>query len=73
MNPCKRKDFITKLRKIGFEGPYSGSKHQFMLFNNYRLAIPSNNEFSAHQILFMLKEINQIIDRNISNKDWENL
>jgi hypothetical protein len=32
--PCKRGDFIKKLRAIGFEGAYSGAKHQFMVFNN---------------------------------------
>ena len=29
--PCKRRDFIRRLRKIGFEGPYSGTRHQFMI------------------------------------------
>ena len=42
-NPCKRKDFIKRLRGLGFEGVYSGAKHQFMIYGNNRLTVPSNN------------------------------
>ena len=28
--PIKRRDLIRYLRRLGFEGPYSGGKHQFM-------------------------------------------
>jgi predicted RNA binding protein YcfA (HicA-like mRNA interferase family) len=29
--PTKRKELIRYLRKIGFEGSFSGGKHQFMV------------------------------------------
>ncbi len=29
--PVNRKDLIRHLRQFGFEGPYSGGKHQFMV------------------------------------------
>ncbi len=29
--PIKRRDLIRYLRVLGFEGPYSGRKHQFMI------------------------------------------
>ena len=29
--PIKRKDLIRHLKQFGFEGPYSGGKHQFMV------------------------------------------
>ena len=35
--PCKRRVFIKRLRNLGFEGPFSGTRHQFMVFENYRL------------------------------------
>ena len=44
---CKRQDFIRRLRKLGFEGPYSGKRHQFMVYKQHRLAIPSNAEYSV--------------------------
>ncbi|MFQ5410415.1 MAG: type II toxin-antitoxin system HicA family toxin, partial [Anaerolineales bacterium] len=37
---CKRRDFIRRLRRLGFEGPYSGTRHQFMVYDEHRLAIP---------------------------------
>ena len=73
MSPCKRRDFIRKLRILGFIGPYSGGKHQFMIFGNHRLAIPSNDEYSVPQQKMMIKEIQSIIDKDISNQDWEEL
>lgn len=48
--PCKRNDFIKKLRALGFEGAYSGAKHQFMVFKQFRLTIPSNSEYSIPQL-----------------------
>ena len=63
--PCKRRDFIRRLRKIGFDGPYSGTRHQFMILGQHRLAIPSNTEFSVPQLRMMLREVQQIIGRDI--------
>lgn len=43
--PCKRSDFVKKLRALGFEGAYSGAKHQFVVFNQCRLTVLSNSEY----------------------------
>lgn len=72
-NPCKRKEFIRRLRKIGFEGVYSGRRHRFMLFGQNRLTIPSNSEFSVPQLKMMLKEVELIIERSISAEEWNGL
>lgn len=71
--PCKRKDFIKRLRKIGLKGPYSGTRHEFMIFQNYRMAIPSNKEYSIPQLRMMLKEIEDIIGKEITMNEWNNL
>lgn len=70
---CKRRDFIKKLRELGFDGPYSGTRHQFMTFENHRLAIPSNTEYSVPQLRFMLKEVETVIGREISHDEWMRL
>ncbi len=44
--PCKRRDFIRRLRILGFDGPFSGTRHQFMVYKRHRLSIPSNTEYS---------------------------
>ncbi len=71
--PCKRRDFIKKLRKLGFKGPYSGTRHQFIVIENHRLAIPSNAEYSMPQLRVMIREVEEILDRKINLNEWEKL
>lgn len=71
--PCKRRDFIRRLRKLGFDGPFSGARHQFMIYEQYRLAIPSNAEYSVPQLRIMLREVEGIIGRPVSLEEWNEL
>jgi hypothetical protein len=71
--PCKRRVFIKRLRKLGFEGPFSGTRHQFMLFRNYRLSIPSNAEFSVPQLRMMIREVESILVRTLDSDEWNRL
>ncbi len=71
--PCKRGDFIRKLRRLGFDGPFSGGRHQFMVIGQKRLAIPSNNEYSVPQLRMMLREVHALLGREISTEEWNNL
>ncbi len=71
--PCKRRDFIRKLRKLGFDGPFSGTRHQFMIYVQYRLAIPSNSEYSVPQLRMMVREVEGIIGRVIMADEWHRL
>jgi hypothetical protein len=70
---CKQRDFIQHLRKLGFTGPYSGTRHRFMVYHQHRLAIPSNTEYSVSQLRMMVREIEKIIERRISVDEWDNL
>lgn len=49
-NPCRRSAFMRRLRALGFEGPFSGSKHQFMTLASHRQTVPSNDEYSVPQL-----------------------
>lgn len=71
--PCKRNEFIRRLRGLGFEGPYSGTRHQFMIFGEKRLAIPSNPEYSIPQLRFMMREVETIVGREITLEAWSEL
>ncbi len=71
--PCKRRDFIRKLRELGFNGPFSGTRHQFMIYAQHRLAIPSNAEYSVPQLRMMVREIEDIIGRVIAVEEWHKL
>jgi predicted RNA binding protein YcfA (HicA-like mRNA interferase family) len=39
--PVSRTELIRRLRRLGFEGPYSGGKHAFMVRGNLTLRIPN--------------------------------
>ena len=71
--PCKRRDFIARLRALGFDGPYSGTRHQFMVHEQHRLSIPSNAEFSVPQLRMMLREVELILGRPIAAGEWNRL
>ena len=68
--PCKRRVFIRRLRQLGFNGPFSGSRHQFMVYQDHRLAVPSNAEFSVAQLRLMLHEVEAILERRITQDAW---
>ena len=65
--PCKRSEFI---RRLGFVGPYSGARHQFMIHGGHRLAIPSNSEYSVPQLRMLIREVEAILGRAIALDEW---
>ena len=71
--PCKRREFIRRLRKLGFDGPFAGTRHHFMVYGENRLAIPSNKGYSIPQLRMMLREGELIIGRRITADEWEHL
>lgn len=71
--PCKRRDFVKKLRSLGFDGPFSGTRHQFMVYGECRLTIPSNDEYSVPQLRLMIREVEVILEREITLEEWNNL
>jgi len=72
-SPCKRREFIRRWRVIGFAGPFAGTRHQFMIYQQRRLAIPSNAEYSVPQLRAMLREVAEIIGYEITAEEWNRL
>ena len=68
--PCKRAIFVRRLGKLGFDGPYSGTRHQFMIYQQYRMTVPSNAEYSVGQLRMLLHEVEEMIGRSISADEW---
>lgn len=71
--PCKRRDFIKKLKKLGFGSAEPGGRHFYMRYGAYTLTLPTNKEYSVPQIKMLLNEIEQGINRKIPLEEWENL
>jgi len=73
MAACKRRDFIKKLKKLGFEAPEPGGRHFYMRYGSYTLTIPSNKDYSVPQVKMLLTEIRHGTKKNISLEEWESL
>ena len=71
--PCKRREFIKKLKKFGFGQPEPGGRHFYMRYETYTLTLPNNKEYSIPQVKMLLKEIENGIKQKISFEEWENL
>lgn len=42
--PVSRRDLVRHMRKLGFQGPYSGGRHQFMTKDDIVVFIPNPHE-----------------------------
>ena len=71
--PLKRRDFIRKLRALGFDGPYSGTRHQFMVWGQHRQTIPTNSEYSVPQVRMLVRQVESILERPVSLEEWNSL
>ena len=71
--PLKRREFMRKLRAVGFDGPYSGTRHEFMIFGAHRQTLPANPEYSVPQIRMLVRQLETIIGRKIPVEEWEKL
>ena len=69
--PLRRKDLIRFLKELGFAGPYSGGKHEFMVreMDQLRLTIPNPHKSEIGKSL--LAEV--LREANISRQEWEKL
>ena len=71
--PCKRKDFISKLEKLGFSNLETGSRHGVMRYGSHKQIIPNNMEYSVPQLKRLLRQVEEKINQNISVKKWNEL
>ena len=71
--PLKRREFVRKLRALGFEGPYCGTRHQFMVSGQNRQTIPSNAEYSVPQVRMLVRQVESILARSVSIDEWDSL
>jgi len=42
--PVSRRELIRRLRRLGFTGPVSGGRHQFMVKGSLKLRIPNPHQ-----------------------------
>jgi predicted RNA binding protein YcfA (HicA-like mRNA interferase family) len=71
IGPIKRKDLIYYLRRLGFEGPYTGGNHQYMVKEKERITLripnPHRNDIDEALLIRLLKQA------RIDRATWEML
>ncbi len=67
--PISRRRLIKALRELGFEGPFSGGRHQFMVRGEVVLTIP-NPHRGDMGIGLLTRILNQA---GISREEWESI
>jgi predicted RNA binding protein YcfA (HicA-like mRNA interferase family) len=67
LNPVSRRELVTRLQKLGFDGPYAGGRHEFMLRHELRLIIPNRHraDIGADLLARLLRQA------GINRDDWE--
>ncbi len=67
--PLQRSDLVHYLRQLGFTGPYSGGKHQFMKRDDLALRLPNphGNDIDVSLLNRLLREA------GIDCDEWEGL
>jgi len=61
------RELIRKFRKLGFDGPYSGGRHLFMVKVGLKVRIP--NPHGKDVPAFLVSEI--LRQAGISKKNWD--
>jgi predicted RNA binding protein YcfA (HicA-like mRNA interferase family) len=69
LGPIHRRELIQFLRQLGFDGPYSGGKHQFMVRENVTLRIPNPHQGDIGREL-LARILRQ---GRIEREEWEKL
>ena len=69
LGPISRRELIRYLRQIGFEGPYSGGRHQFMVGGNITVRIPNphQGEIGVELLVRILRQA------GVERGTWERL
>jgi predicted RNA binding protein YcfA (HicA-like mRNA interferase family) len=67
LSPVPWQELVRRLRALGFEGPYSGGKHPYMVRDDLVLTLPNphRGEISVDLLSRLLKQA------SVSRSDWD--
>jgi predicted RNA binding protein YcfA (HicA-like mRNA interferase family) len=67
--PIKRRDLIRHFKRLGFEGPFSGGRHQFMVRGDVTVRVPNPHKGDIGKELL----VRILRHAAISHDEWESL
>ncbi len=67
--PVSRRELVAGLRRLGFQGPFSGGRHQFMQKDNVSVTLPN-----PHQADIERELLTRILRQaGVAREDWERI
>jgi len=66
LKPVSWREFVRRMRELGFEGPYSGGRHPQMRRGNLTVIIPNPHE-SEISVGFIIRLLRQA---GITREEW---
>ena len=65
--PVSRRELIRRLVALGFDGPYAGGRHEFLLRGDMRLILPNphRGEISVDLLTRLLRQA------RVTREEWE--
>lgn len=67
--PISRRELIRYLKKLGFEGPYKGEKHDFMVKDDLTPRVPNPHRGDISKDL-----LDRILEQaGVSKEEWRRL
>lgn len=65
--PVSRSELIRRLRLLGFEGPFIGGRHEFMLRGTHRLILPNphRGDIGVDLLTRLLRQA------GVTREEWE--
>ncbi|MBA2449563.1 MAG: type II toxin-antitoxin system HicA family toxin [Chloroflexi bacterium] len=69
LGPIRRNDLIRYFREFGFDGPYSGGRHQFMVKGDVTVRLPNPHQGDISRD-FLARILRQA---SIARDEWEKL
>lgn len=67
LNPVKWKEFVRRLKRLGFKGPFVGGKHPYMVKGRTVLTIPNphRGDIGVSLLIRILKQA------KVSKEEWQ--
>lgn len=67
LSPVSWREFVRRLQTLGFEGPYGGGKHPYMVKDEMVLTIPNphREEIGVDLLSRLLRQA------GVSRREWE--
>ena len=67
LSPVSRRELIRRLKELGFEGPFAGGRHEFLVRGQLRLTLPNPHQSEIGKDL-----LSRILRQaNVSRDEWE--